>query len=143
MLTDDYVIRKFGEGIDCSMMVLAEFADDLGITKDESYKIASCFGSGMLLGSVCGAVTGAFIVIGMKHGNCELNDLVQKSIVLSKRDEFVERFEKEHGSVNCPVLLGADLRDDGQRQRARESGVIDTECPKFCRTAVRILKEIL
>ena len=143
MLTDEYVLQKFGEGIDCSMMVLAEFADDLGITKDEAYRTASCFGSGMLLGSVCGAVTGAFIVIGMKHGNYGLNDLAQKGIVLSKRDEFVKRFGEEHGSVNCPELLGADLRDMEQRQYAHDNHIIDTECPKFCRTAVRILNDIL
>ena len=143
MLTDEYVLRKFGEGIDCSMMVLAEFADGLGITKDEAYRAASCFGAGMLLGGVCGAVTGAFIAIGLKHGNHELNDIVQKGIVIAKRDEFVKRFEEAHGSVNCPVLLGADLRDAEQRQYARDNGIIDTECPKFCRTAVKILEDIL
>ena len=143
MLTDKYVLQKFREGIDCSMMVLAEAADDIGITKNEAYRAASCFGAGMLTGGVCGAVTGAFIAIGYKHGNVEPNDLVQKTIVISKRDEFVKRFEDEHGSVNCPALLGADLRDPAQRQHARDCGLIDKRCPEFCRTAVRIMKELL
>ena len=47
MLTDEYVTQKFREGIDCSMMVLAEVADDIGITKDGAYRMASCFGAGM------------------------------------------------------------------------------------------------
>ncbi|MDR0198185.1 MAG: C-GCAxxG-C-C family protein, partial [Methanomassiliicoccaceae archaeon] len=59
MLTDEYVSQKFNEGIDCSMLVLAEFAEELGITRNEAYRMASCFGAGMLTGGVCGAVTGA------------------------------------------------------------------------------------
>jgi C_GCAxxG_C_C family probable redox protein len=143
MLTDEYVQNKFREGIDCSMMVLAEFADELNITKEEAYRTASCFGAGMFLGSICGAVTGAFIAIGMKHGNHKLNDMEQKNTVISKRDEFVRRFIDMHGSVDCPSLLGIDLREQDQRQYARDNGLFDTECPKFCRTAVALLKDIL
>ena len=143
MLTDEYVSQKFREGIDCSMIILAGAADDIGITKDEAYRLGSCFGAGMLVGGVCGAVTGAFIAIGYKHGNSELNDLAQKAVVTAKRDLFVEEFRKVHGSIECPVLLGADLRVPEQARRARESGAIDTECPRLCRTAERILREVL
>lgn len=143
MLTDEYVSQKFREGIDCSMMVLAEVAEELGMTTEEAYRTAACFGAGMLTGGVCGAVTGAFIALGIKHGNGEPNDLVQKTIVISKRDELVERFTKIHGSVDCPAILGADLRIPEQRQRARDDGSIDRKCPEFCRTAAMILKEII
>jgi len=143
MLTDEYVTQKFGEGIDCSMMVLAEVADEIGITKEEAYRMASCFGAGMLTGGVCGAVTGAFIAIGIKHGNHELNDLAQKMIVTSKRDELVQRFRDMHGSVDCPAILGADLRIPEERDLARRNGYIDTKCPAFCRTAAQILKELI
>jgi C_GCAxxG_C_C family probable redox protein len=143
MLTDEYVSQKFAEGIDCSMLVLAEFADVLGITESEAYRMGACFGAGMLVGGTCGAVTGALIAIGYRHGNDRLNDIAQKLTVTSKRDVFVEMFKEEHGSTECPVLLGADLRDPEQRECARRSGAIDRECPKFCRTAVRILKELL
>jgi C_GCAxxG_C_C family probable redox protein len=97
----------------------------------------------MLTGGVCGAVTGALIAIGLKHGNHELNDPAQKMVVTSKRDELVERFTKMHGSVDCPVILGADLRIPKEQQYARSSGFIDSKCPAFCRTAAEILKEIL
>jgi C_GCAxxG_C_C family probable redox protein len=143
MLTDGYVSQKFSEGIDCSMLVLAEFSDELGISKEEAHRIASCFGAGMLTGGVCGAVTGAFIALGYKHGNCVVNDILQKTIVMSKRDEFVARFTEIHGSVDCPILLGADLRIPEERLTAHRNGWMDTKCPQFCRTAVKLLKEIL
>ncbi|MDR0778322.1 MAG: C-GCAxxG-C-C family protein [Methanomassiliicoccaceae archaeon] len=143
MLTDEYVQQKFREGIDCSMMVLAEVAARIGISEKEAYRTASCFGAGMFTGGVCGAVTGAFIAIGIKHGNHEPNDTERKMKVISKRDEFVRRFTEIHGSVDCPVLLGIDLRDNEQRQYARDNGLFDNECPKFCRTAALLLKDIL
>jgi C_GCAxxG_C_C family probable redox protein len=143
MLTKEDVVQKFKEGVDCSMVVLAAVADDIGITKDMAYRIASCFGAGMSVGGVCGAVTGGLMAIGIKHGNSKENDLAQKEILISKRNEFLERFKKAHESVNCPVLLGANLRDAEQRFYAHRNGTIDNECPRFCITAVQLLKEIL
>ncbi|MCL2711875.1 MAG: C-GCAxxG-C-C family protein [Methanomassiliicoccaceae archaeon] len=143
MLTKDDVLQKFDEGIDCSMQILASVADIIGISKEEAYRTASLFGAGMHTGGVCGAVTGAFIALGIRYGNHVLNDVEQKGIALSKRTEFIKRFEKEHGSVNCPVLLGADIRDPEQLMRAHREGLIDKECPKFCITAERILKDML
>ena len=143
MLTKEDVVQKLKEGIDCSMVVLAAAADDVGITKDMAYKIASCFGAGMSVGGVCGAVTGSLMAIGIKHGNSKENDIAQKEILMSKRTEFLDKFKKVHGSVNCPVLLGANLRDAEQRFYAHKNGTIENECPKFCMTAVQLLKEIL
>ena len=143
MLTEEYVLKKFSEGIDCSMIVLSCVADNIGITREEAYRFASFFGAGMNTGGVCGAVTGAFIALGIKHGNSEINDMPQKGIALMKRAEFIERFEEIHGSVNCPVLLGADIRDQEQLLYAHTEGLIDKRCPKFCITAESILKDML
>jgi len=140
MLTGTDIVQRFREGIDCSMIVLAEA--DIGMTKEDAYKAASCFGAGMFIGGACGAVTGALMAIGIKHGN-HGNDTSQKEIVLAKRSEFIRRFKDVHGSTDCPVLLGADLRDEEQRRHARADGLIEKECPKFCITAMRILEEIL
>ncbi|MDR2866248.1 MAG: C-GCAxxG-C-C family protein [Methanomassiliicoccaceae archaeon] len=143
MLTDEYVTQKFREGIDCSMLVLAEAAGIIGITTEEAYRMGACFGAGMLTGGVCGAVTGAFIALGIKYGNHRLNDMDQKLTVTLKRDELVRRFKEEHGSVDCPEILGYDLRDPIQRQNARDNRAIDNKCPMFCRTAARLLNELL
>jgi C_GCAxxG_C_C family probable redox protein len=143
MLTEEYVAQKFKEGFDCSMLVLAEFADDLGLTEEEAHKLASCFGAGMYIGGPCGAVSGAFIAIGLKYGNHLPNDTIQKHTVLSRRKKFIKKFEKVHGSLYCPALLGADLRNEEQRLYVHKSEIIAKRCPKFCLTAVDILKEML
>jgi C_GCAxxG_C_C family probable redox protein len=143
VLTEGYVTEKFAEGIDCSMLVLADVAEKIGITTEEAYRTASLFGAGMSLGSVCGAVTGAFIALGIRYGNHKLNDTEQKDIVFGKRDEFVKRFKDVHGSVNCPVLLGTDISDPEKRIKARNEGLFADICPKFCVTASRILEDMI
>ena len=144
MLTDEDFRRKFREGMDCSAQILAQVAEDLFITEEEAYRMGSCFGAGMLLGSTCGAITGAFIAIGIKHGNYEPNDIEQKSIVNNKRMEFIKRFKEVYdGKTTCPGLLKLDLIDPEKRKVAREDGTIERACPQFIRTALKILEDIL
>ncbi|MCL2712450.1 MAG: C-GCAxxG-C-C family protein [Methanomassiliicoccaceae archaeon] len=145
MLTDEDFRKRFREGMDCSMQALAEIADDIYITEEEAYKLASCFGAGMLIsGGACGAITGPLIALGMKYGNCEPNDFEQKAIVNSKRIEFVTRVKEAFGGcTSCKDLLGVDLMDPETRKIAREDGTIERRCPGLIRISIEILKDIL
>ena len=49
----------------CCQAVLIPFCDDLGISVEAAYKIASGFGSGMKSGKVCGAIVGGIMVLGL------------------------------------------------------------------------------
>ncbi|MBQ5441600.1 MAG: C_GCAxxG_C_C family protein, partial [Firmicutes bacterium] len=42
-------------------------AKECSITEEEAFKLGSCFGSGMRKGQVCGAVTGALMVLGLLY----------------------------------------------------------------------------
>jgi len=56
-------------GYGCGQAVLAPFAEDYGLSEELALKISTGFGSGMgRMFEVCGALTGAFMVIGLKHG---------------------------------------------------------------------------
>ena len=59
----DYFDRKFH----CSQAVLAAFKDEVGLTEKQALKLGACFGSGMRKGEVCGACTGAFMVLGLLY----------------------------------------------------------------------------
>ena len=49
----------------CAQGVLVPFAEKFGVNEEQAYKIASNFAKGMKMGSVCGAVTGALMVLGL------------------------------------------------------------------------------
>ncbi len=68
-------------------------------------KVSAGFGGGMYLGSVCGAVTGGIMAIGLKHGG--LGPPSVKTAIVVR--DFSDRFKAKHKSINCPDLTGFDL----------------------------------
>ena len=72
------IAELFMKGIDCSQVVAGAFAEELGITQEEAYKMAAGFGGGMGIGETCGAVVGAMIVLGLKFGHCDTEHMEQK-----------------------------------------------------------------
>lgn len=49
----------------CAQSVLLPFAPDAGITETAAYALSANFGGGMKMGSVCGAITGGLMVLGL------------------------------------------------------------------------------
>lgn len=128
--------QYFADGFLCSQAVFAAFAAGKDLTEEQALNIAACFGSGMCKGEVCGAVSGALMVLGLKYGQTRA-----RSNELTNR--YLDRFRAEHGSYLCRELLGYDFSKEGEAQRARASGVFSTLCPKLVGSAARILTEIL
>lgn len=143
MTMHEDIAKGFGEGFDCSMAVFSRLAEDVGFSEEEGMRLAACFGVGMMQGTICGAVSGAFMAIGAKYGNTEPGDMSQKGLCMAKRQEFIDAFTEEFGSLTCPGLLKLDLRNEEDMKKANERGVIQKDCPRFCIRAIEIAKEIL
>ncbi len=69
-------------------------------------KVSAGVGGGMYLGSVCGAVTGGIMAIGLKHGSQAPGASMTTAIIVR---DFADRFKALQKSVNCPDLTGFDL----------------------------------
>lgn len=139
----DNAIDSFNCGFNCSQSVFSAFSEDLGLDKKLALKIACSFGGGMCLAEVCGAVTGAFLVLGLKYGQNNDNDNASKELSKLYVKDFASRFKKLHGSIICKELLEYDLSDINQLIAARQSGVFKTQCPKYVKDAVVLLEEIM
>lgn len=142
MIDEKRVDRLFDEGFDCSQIVLGEVSERLGMTKEQAYAAAACFGIGMAQGGVCGAATGALIAIGLRYGNTKPGDMESKSTVFDKRAEFMKRFAEMNGKVNCPDLLGQRIDTLQDLFMTRSTGLY-SKCPGYCVNAVRILEDML
>ncbi|MDO5145385.1 MAG: C-GCAxxG-C-C family protein [Eubacteriales bacterium] len=88
----EQIKQLFMEGIDCSQVVLEQYAKELGISREMAYKIAAAFGGGMGQGETRGAVVGAMLVLGMKYGHERRQDLEQKEVLNEKREQFFHLF---------------------------------------------------
>lgn len=107
----------FSAGYNCSQSVLIPFLKEFNIPEETGYRIASVFGAGMgRMQETCGAVTGAFMVLGLKYGFTRPDDQQGRDTVLKKTREFTAHFKQEFGTILCRELLKCDLNtDEGQR----------------------------
>ena len=106
----------------CSQIVLGEFAEELGYSREEAYKMANAFGGGCFRGDTCGAVAGAMIAIGLKYGNDEPGNIEQDALCQQKVKEFQQKFTDRRKSLICRDLLGYDFADAKQREEAFATG---------------------
>jgi C_GCAxxG_C_C family probable redox protein len=134
----------FREGWSCSQAVCRAFAKDFGIDEKTALRLSCALGGGMShMGNTCGAVSGALMVIGMKYGRTELDDLASKEKTYELGQQFIHEFRRRNHSLNCTDLIGYDLSDPKQLADAREKKVFHARCSKFVCDAGDILEEIL
>ncbi len=138
------IAEDFMKGYDCSQVVLRHFAKKLGITEDEANRVAACFGGGMMLGSVCGAYTGALMAIGLKYGHSDPEGLMQqKDIMMAKAAQFKEKFVGEFGTVECKELIGYDVSTSEGLKGALDSGKLLEYCPGLVDKVIGMVEEVL
>lgn len=138
------IAEEFMKGYDCSQVVLRYFADRLGISEDEANRVSAGFGGGMLMGSVCGAYTGALMAVGLKYGHSNPDGLLkQKDVMAAKAGQLQERFIKEFGTVECKKLIGYDVSTPEGLQGALESGKMMGYCPELVGKVIQMTEEIL
>lgn len=144
MHTVENAVSCFKEGFSCSQAVLSAFAQQFGLDRETALKVAGAFGGGMgRMGETCGAVTGAFMVIGLKYGKTRAEDEQTKEKAYSLVKEFVEKFKSRNGSIVCRELLGCDLSTPEGARIAKEKNLTATVCPKFVQDAAEIIEQIL
>jgi len=140
----EQAVNIFKEGSNCSQAVISVYAEEFGLSQKMALKIAQGFGGGMgRMALTCGAVTGAFIVLGLKYGNADINDKGAKERIYGLVREFSRRFESRNSSIVCRELLGCDISTPEGVLTAKENSLFISVCPKMVREAVEILDEMI
>ena len=141
--TKEKILEKFGEGFDCSQIVLSQFSEKLDIKKEDALKIAACFGGGMWHGETCGCVVASLIALGLKYATVKPNDEEGKNKLLALKQEFEDKFCEKHGSCICKEILGYDLSKEEEMQKIMEEKLLETKCPKVVLDACDILEKMI
>jgi C_GCAxxG_C_C family probable redox protein len=122
--------------------MLAGFGEPFGLTRDHAFKIARAYGAGIGTGGICGAVTGAYMILGFLVGE-DQEERRARFKTYELVEEFTRRFEARRGSLVCKTLLGGvDLGTDAGRREATGRNLFRTICPGYVRDATEILDEI-
>lgn len=140
---EEKAMKIFGDKFNCSQAVLGAFAEELGMPEEQAMQVALCFSAGARKGEVCGAVSGAIMVLGLKYGQVGDDEAGNKAIAYEKTNEFMERFKRENGSYICKEILGCDVSTDEGRAYAKENNSFNEICPRMVKSAVSILESII
>jgi C_GCAxxG_C_C family probable redox protein len=134
----------FNKGFNCAQAVFSSYSAEYGLDTSFAKKIGGAFIGGIANnGEVCGAVTGALMLIGLKYGQYNEGDKESKEKTIKITNDYIQKFKKEHGSIICRDLLKYDLSIEEEAQKARESGVFKTLCPVFVKRSVELFEEII
>ena len=141
----DKAEKLFRDGYNCSQAVLLAFSDITGLDDETSAKIASSFGGGLgRMREVCGAVSGAAMVLGAVKGYSDITDYDAKKAHYKLIQEFARRFKEKNGSIICRELLsGVKTVENDEPEQRTESYYKKRPCPLLVRDAAEIVDELV
>lgn len=143
MTKAEKALELFSNNFNCSQAVPTAFAPDFGLDEKLALMLGTQFGGGARNGEMCGAVSGALMVLGLKYGHYESNNNEQKSRAYAVTTEYTKRFKELNGSIVCRDLLGYDLTKSDDMACIKEKNLFGDVCPKMIRSAVKVLEGIL
>jgi len=136
----DAADARFASGFNCSTSVFTAFSEDYDLEEETAAKIACGFGGGCASGEICGAVSGAIMVIGLKHGQELAEDQGAKANCHAHVVEFLDSFKQEKNAVTCRDLLGCDpTTEEGRAIYLAKRGTV---CPGLVRCSAEILEKL-
>jgi C_GCAxxG_C_C family probable redox protein len=137
-------VDLFRSGFNCAQSVFSSFAPVLGMNTKDALKIASGFGAGICYkGEVCGAVSGAYMAIGLKYGRYISEDTEAKEKTYALMRDFDRQFIARNGSLYCNKLLDGDMSTPEGRQKINDERKFQTHCPRFVKDGTEIAEKLI
>ncbi len=110
----------FLQGCNCSQAVFAAYADLFGVDEKTALKISAGLGAGCgRQRELCGAVSGAAMIIGLKFGSDDTSNRDAKKLCYEKVREHSELFKQKNPSIVCRELLGLGDKKEGATPEER------------------------
>ena len=126
--------KLFTDGCNCAQAVFAAFADEFGLDEELAKRLACGLGGGVgRMREVCGAVSAAAMVIGMRLGP----DKMKAYPVIQ---DFCAKFKEKCGSIVCRELLeGTGATTGGAPESRTPEYYHKRPCVELVKTAVSLL----
>jgi C_GCAxxG_C_C family probable redox protein len=127
-------VRNYEEKkYNCCQAVVCAYCEEYGMDDREIFKLAEAFGGGMGgLQDTCGAVTGAFMGIGMRNSAGDKSEpTVTKANTYADVKEVARKFEEKAGSLYCRDL------------KALVNGVQPVSCKKCVEIGAELLEKYI
>jgi C_GCAxxG_C_C family probable redox protein len=145
MTIPESAAENMRSGYNCAQAVVKAFSVEAGFSSlEDALLIASGFGGGIgRTGHICGALSGAVMVLSKMRGYQEPADSAGRARTYSLVKQLMDGFRAEHGAILCRDLLGFDFQDEAAVRQAQENGAFQKQCPVYVQSASRILERLL
>ena len=139
----DQALFYFNNGFNCAQSILSTYSSLFGMDTETAKKIACGFGAGMArMQETCGAVSGSFMLLGLKHGNVIKEDEESKERTYQLVREFSDRFKEKHGSIKCKDIIDCDINTSAGRELYDERNISE-KCEELIRDAASFVEDLL
>lgn len=100
-------LELFKSGYNCAQAVVCTYCDLFGLDRDTAYRMTEGLGAGMGVREVCGAVSGALVLSGVKHSSGSEKP-GQHGVAYKSNKMLAEEFTKKNSSIICRELKGIE-----------------------------------
>jgi len=132
----------FDSGFHCAESVLMSAKEALGVRSPALPRIATGFGAGVgRKGSLCGALTGAVMGIGLAYGRQHPGQDREKAYALARKT--FDRFKAKFGSPYCMDLIKVDLDTKAGMDKYHRLNMHTEKCGKYVAACAQMLEKEL
>jgi C_GCAxxG_C_C family probable redox protein len=141
---EEKTIELFRSGLNCAQTVLTSYSDKLDFDNNLAMSIACGFGGGMgRLQETCGAVTGAYMVLGVYNCKKFADNKERKESTYAMVQKFNNKFKEINGTTECIVLLKCDLKTEEGHRYAVQNKLFETVCEKCISDSLGIIDQLI
>lgn len=134
----------FNSDLNCAQSVITTFAKDLHLDYEVAKNISCGFGGGMgRLQQTCGAVTGAFMVLGLYNSQKYASNNDAKNNTYSMIHTYKDRFLSLHNSLTCKDLINCDLNTEEGQVYFKKNNLKANVCEKCITDSVKIVTDLM
>ena len=134
----------FLKGYNCCQAIVGGFCEDYNIEFETAMKLASSFGGGMGgLREVCGAVSGAFMIAGLKKGYTFPETAEEKSNHNKLIQSLANSFKDKWGTIKCGELMKKLSEEKKEELNSLGADYQKRPCLIIVEDMAKIIEEIL
>ncbi|WP_373163093.1 C-GCAxxG-C-C family protein [Agathobaculum sp. Marseille-P7918] len=116
--------RLHEQGYNCAQAVACAYCDQFGLDEETAYRVAEGFGLGMGLMEVCGALSAAFMLAGLRGSKGTEYPGATKGQTYKTTKALAMAFKEKNETYLCRELKGVT---DGRVRRSCD-GCIEDAC---------------
>ena len=134
-------VELHANGANCGQAIVCAFSDITGLSEELGMKVCGASGGGFRCGEICGAVSGAGVVLGVLYPHSEIRDMKAKSFVSKKMMEFERRFLERFPALRCRDIR--DLPVNLEASPTAKRMEVGRSCAVYIAAAAEILEEMI